>query len=233
MLFNEIDKFGIIIPRDRYTYNSSMWKFNNPHINIKKKYGNLRLTISSKIIQRHNSFGYISYDDLFKYSEIIYNSTGYNIALDEILNAQLYWLDIKRDIANTTGYSNREVISVLREMLYKNTTKYETPSFDKDKGYENSILLKSTCKTVKDSFTVYDKIAEIIGNRFKEQEYYNNFSKDFLEENTNILRFERRLQSSRDVKKAFHFEGLKKVTLIDIFNSNTDVVAEKVHKIFR
>ena len=38
--------------------------------------------------------------------------------------------------------------------------------------------------------------------------------------------------SQDDIKKAFKLENLKVVTLSDIFNSDVDVVSEKVQKIF-
>lgn len=226
-----IDKYGIILPKGTFTkfkqeYNS------NSHINLYWSHCQLHLTITSKAVTIPDTLNYITIEDIKKHSELIFNSTGYYIPFEILISSQLFWLDMKTDVKNTTGYSNKEVISVLREKAYKNTTKNETPSFDKNKGFENSLLVTSTSKTVKDSFCVYEKILEINNTRFKYPDYYKNFSKEFLNNNTNILRFERRLQSSKDIKNAFELKHLKAVTLEDIFNSDVDVVSNKVQKLF-
>ncbi len=231
MYKNQIDKYGIILQKNSFKKLSKAFK-QNPHINTYWSYGHLHVTVTSKTVPIPDKLNFITVEDLQKHQDIIFNSTGYYIPFEVIMSSQLFWLDIKKDVVNTTGYSNKDVISVLREKSYKNTTKTETPSFDKNKGFENSVLITSTCKKVKDSICVYEKISEIINTRRNYSDYYKNFSDEFLVRNANILRFERRLQSSKDIKKAFKLEHQEIVTLSDIFNSNADVVNEKVQKLF-
>ncbi len=231
MTKNEIDKFGVIIPRDDFKRISGNYKYNK-HLHIKHSYGNLYLTISSKLVTKPDIIPSITPYNIEKYCNEIFNSSGYVISFNTLLNSPLYWLDMKTDCINDTGYSNKDVISILREKTYKNTTKNETPSFGKDKGFETSLLIKSTCKTVKDSLSIYDKIQEIKDTRWLYPDFYSNFSKEFLIKNSNILRFERRLQSSKDIKKAFNLKHLKAVSLIDIFNSNIDVVEQRVQQLY-
>ncbi len=231
MYKNQIDKYGIILQKNSFKKLSNEFK-QNPHINTYWSYGHLHVTVTSKTVPIPDKLNFITVEDLQKHQDIIFNSTGYYIPFEVIMSSQLFWLDIKKDVVNATGYSNKDVISVLREKSYKNTTKTETPSFDKNKGFENSVLITSTCKKVKDSICVYEKISEIISTRRSYPDYYKNFSDEFLVRNANILRFERRLQSSKDIKKAFKLEHQEIVTLSDIFNSNADVVNEKVQKLF-
>ena len=90
------------------------------------------------------------------------------------------------------------------------------------------MLIKSKTKSSNDSMVIYCKIKEIRQNKWNDSDYYANFSEDWLLENENILRFERRLQKSEDIKKAFKLNHLKKVTLLDVFDSDVDVVKEYV-----
>lgn len=231
MIKNEIDKYGIILPKGSFNRITNNYN-HNPHIKLYWEYGQLHLTVTSKAIPIRNTLNHITIEDVKKHSDIILNATGYQIPSEVIMTSPLFWLDIKKDVMNTTGYSNKNVYSVLRERAYKNTTRYETPSFDKQHGFENSILISSSSKTVNDSLIVYNKIDEIRATRWHYPNYYKNFDEGFLFENRNILRFERRLQKSRNIKKAFRLEHLTNITLEDIYNSDVDVVTEKVQKIF-
>jgi hypothetical protein len=137
---------------------------------------------------------------------------------------------MKVDTINDTSLSNNEIISVLRENTYINTTKNETPSFDKNKGFETSLLVKSSTKTVHDSICVYAKYVEMNATKNIYPEYYNNFSEDSFIKISKTLRFERRLQSKKDIIKAFDLGT--KVTLTDIFNSSKNVVADKIQNFY-
>ena len=225
-----IDKYGIILETGSFDYIKKP-KLYNPHISYEWKFGNLNISVSSKVVQEYNKLGCISPNNIEQHPELIFEATGYKFTLETLLNANLFWLDMKTDLENTTGYSNKEVISVLREKSYTSTSRNETPSYDKDKGFENSILIKSTSMKVNDSICEYDKIKEIRSNKHRFTDYYNNFSETYLDKNNKILRFERRLQSTKDIKKAFKI-CKRNITLLDIFNSDVDVVAEKVRKIF-
>jgi len=230
MFRNQIDKIGIRVKKNQCK------KFRitsyNPHVYLKEYYDEVLITASSKCVLEYNKLPSITFSNVDKYAEIISQSTGYDLSAEVLLNLPLYWLDMKIDCANTTGFSNTKIISILREKSYKSTNKNETPSYEKNKGYKNSLLIKSTCKTVKESFCVYDKIAEIKANKWKDNKYYNNFSEDFLSEHYNLLRFERRMQSAKDIKKAFNLPNNKIVTLVDIFSSNQNVVSDKINELF-
>lgn len=226
-----IDKYGIILPKGSFKRVTNVYN-PNPHIKVYWEHGQLHLTATSKVVVIPDTLNHITIDDINKHSEIILNSTGYDIPFEVIMTSPLFWLDMKTDVENTTGFNNKAVYSVLREKAYQKTTRHETPSFDKKHGFENSLLITSSSKTVNDSLEIYNKVDEIKASCWLYPEYYNNFSEEFLRQNANILRFERRLQKAKDIKKAFHLEEQKNVTLSDIFNSNVDVVAEKVRKLF-
>lgn len=229
MFINEIDKIGIRIQQGNYIYNSYNHNYcNNKHITTKRNFGTLYLTITSKVVKQFNKLGFISSANINDYYEETIKNCSYSFSFETLINSPLYWLDVKKDVCNTTGYSNQDVISVLREKFYLCTTKNETLSFAKDRGFEDSLLIKPTTKSGKDSMVIYCKIKEITQNKWDYPDYYANFSEDWLLENENILRFERRLQRSEDIKKAFKLNQLKKVTLLDIFDSDVDVVKEYV-----
>lgn len=231
MVVEGIDKFGLIITKYDYTYINKKHKY-NPHIFRKKYFGGYKITATSKVAKEYNVLNDISRKNIDAYPEEIVKATGINIPLQILTSSPLYWLDIKADVQNDTGLTEKEVLSVLKEKAYKKTMKNLIIDYDKDNGFESSLVFKSSCKTVKDSLIIYIKIPEIISNRNDDPDYFSNFSEEFLEENANIIRFERRLQSAKDIKKAFHLEHMPFVTLDDIFDSQVNVVAEKVKELF-
>lgn len=77
---------------------------------------------------------------------------------------------------------------------------------------------------------IYPKIEEIYSLRHKDPEYYNRFSAEFKMENANLIRLERRLQNSRNIKKAYGFP--KKTLLLDILTSSRAVVSQRVNELF-
>ena len=172
-------------------------------------------------------------NNIDSFPAIIERATNIQLNTSTLLNSPLYWLDTCTDINNGTGLSTKDFISILRERAYQKTMKNEIiVGFAKDKGFESSLTVKSSCKTVKDSLAIYAKIPEIKSNKYHEPNYYNNFSDDFLINNADLIRFERRLQSAANIKKAYHLEHLSIVTLNDIFNCDKNVVADKVLDIF-
>lgn len=228
----KIDKFGIVLPRESYTFNKGNKKY-NPHIFASYgKYG-CKITVSSRAILEKDELPDISADNIDLYPSIIEQAKNIHIDTNTLLYSPLYWLDICLDVTNDTGLSTKDFISILRERAYQKTMKNEIiVGFDKDKGFECSLTVKSSCKTVKDSLAIYAKIPEIKSNKYHEPNYYNNFSDDFLINNADLVRYERRLQSAAYIKKAYHLEHLPIVTLNDIFNCDKNVVADKVLDIF-
>lgn len=226
-----IDKYGILIPSFNCTKVNNNCKYNQ-HVKLYWDYGQFHLTVTSKLLPKFNTLNSITIEDVKKHSEVIADITGYYIPFEVLMYSPLYWLDMKTDVQNTTGYSNDKIYSVLREKCYKNTTRHEIVTFAKKLGFEHSILITSSSKSVNDSFTIYNKIDEIKTTRYFNQDYYNNFTEAFYEQNANLFRFERRIQKNRNIKKAFHLEELMHITLSDVYNSDVDVVAEKVQKLF-
>ena len=228
----KIDKFGILLPRGSYTYLKGHNEY-NPHIYVSYGKYQAKLTASSRALLVKDELPEISVDNIGFYPSIIEQSKNIKINTDTILTAPLFWIDVCTDVLNTTGLQIQDYISILREKAYQKTLKNEIiVGFDKDKGFECSLTIKSSCKTVKDSLAIYDKINEIKANKYHNPDYYNNFSADFLHKNHNLIRFERRLQSANDIKKAYSLEHLSTVTLKDIFTCNNNVVADKTMEIF-
>ena len=227
-----IDKFGIIIPRGSYTYIREDKEY-NPHIYSRfGKYG-CNLTVSSRAVLEKNKLPKISGNNIDLYTSTIERATNIHVDANTLLNSSLYWLDVCVDVINDTGLDNKDFIGILRERAYQKTSKHEViVGFDKDKGFECSLTIKSSCKTIKDSLAIYSKIPEIKSNMYSQPDYYNNFSPQYMLENAYLIRNERRMQSLSAIKKAYHLEQLSVVTLNDIFACEANVVADKIMDIF-
>ena len=227
-----IDKIGIIVPNGNYTYIRRNKEY-NPHIYSRfGKYG-CNLTVSSRAMLKMNELPKISKNNIGLYTPIIERATNINIDENTLLNSHLYWLDVCTDVINDTGLDNKDFIGILREQAYQKTSKHEViVGFDKEKGFECSLTIKSSCKTIKDSLAIYSKIPEIKSNMYSQPDYYNNFSPQYMLENAYLIRNERRMQSLSAIKKAYHLEQLSVVTLNDIFACEANVVADKIMDIF-
>ena len=116
----EIDKFGILIPHEKYKYSRTN---TTPNKHVFKDFypGGCRITVSSKVVKNYNDFGKIEVDNILYFPFAIKAATGIEISLETLLNSQLYWLDVKVDAHNQTSLNNQEVLSVLREIAYSKT----------------------------------------------------------------------------------------------------------------
>ena len=93
------------------------------------------------------------------------------------------------------------------------------------------MLVKSSNKTTRDSFLIYSKFAEIYANRRRYPEYFNQFDAEFLEKNKYTIRFERRLASFKDMRKALNITESRPVTVQEVLFSRIDLVQEKFNQL--
>lgn len=233
----ELDTIGLLIP---YKIKPNSLCYNNPYINLRsiKRNSSFLLKFGSKLLDQNDSLNGYNISNIEKVVPMLNNhlSLPY-FTLKTLLNSQVYWVDVKVDVNNTTNVSTEDFMSILRDLATTKTNKLElleykkeNSSFIKGIGYNKSLLIKSTCKTVNDSLMIYPKIEEIYSLRHKDPEYYNRFSAEFKMENTNLIRFERRLQNSRNIKKNY---GLpKNPLLLDILTSSRAVVSQRVNELF-
>ncbi len=229
MMINEVDKISGFLSKGTYEYVKPMQEIYNNHATLKfNKYGAL-VTMTSKLYVQRNKLPKISKDNISNYADKIARQKGLITTAETLLNMPIYWLDVKKDVPVT---SPPEMLSYMRELAYQSTSKNEIVSFVKDLGYEQSLLIKSSAKTIKDSLTIYTKTDEMYTHRNKDMDYYNNFSLDFFVKNGNLLRFERRLQNSKAIKKALHWDKNESVRLVDILECPYNIVGEKVKQIF-
>lgn len=227
----ELDKIVVFLDI-KHTADWSKPRKYNKHLEYKTFDNKVKLIFSSKILAKRDDLTGITADNISQIPEIVYKCTPYNVTKEELLSSPVTWLDVKRDILNNTGIKHSDFISILADRASYRTNKDEVITFDKKSGVNDSLVIRSTCKTVYDSFCIYPKIAELRACKRKDPEYFGLFSDDFLFVNANLVRFERRLQNSKTIKKVFGLQHLKAVTLFDIFNSDKDVVAERVEHYF-
>lgn len=233
----ELDTIGLLIP---YKIKPKSLDYNNPYINLCfiKRSSSYLLKFGSKLLNQNDSLQGYNISNIEKVIPVLNKNLSFTyFTLETLLNSQVYWVDVKVDVNNTTNVSTEDFMSILRDLSSTKTNKLElleykreNKSFIKGIGYNKSLLIKSTCKTVNDSLMIYPKIEEIYNLRHKDPEYYNRFSTEFKIKNANLIRFERRLQNSRNIKKAY---GLtKRPLLLDILTSSRAVVSQRVHELF-
>ena len=229
-LINEVDKISGFLDKGTYNYVKPKQGIYNNHATLKFGRRGVWLTMTSKLHTQKNSLHGIAKDNISYYVEELAEQKGIITTNETLLNMPIYWLDVKKDVPVTNP---PEMLSYMRELAYQSTSKNEVISFVKDLGFEQSLLIKSSCKTVKDSLTIYAKTCEMYAHRKDDIEYYNNFSLGFFVKNSNLLRFERRLQDAKAIRKAMHWDKREPVRLIDVLESPYNIVGEKVKQVFK
>ncbi len=229
---NQIDKFTGFLPEGRYTLKGYRY---DKHATVKIGHYcgecGVWVTCSGREVAEYDSLEAIIMDKMPNLVERLAENKGLIVTADTLLDMAVACIDCKIDVAVS---DKPAMLSFLRELAYQNTSKTEVISYYNQLGFENSILIKPSCKTVKDSLLVYSKVDEIIANKTENEDYYNNFSRKFLNDNAHLLRFERRLQKSKWVKRAFHLEDKHGMaTLRDVLESPYNVVGEKVRQVFK
>lgn len=231
MVSNNIDAFVIRV--EEGTYNVDRFipttKYDHVHTWIDRRNRDLRLRVGAKVLMSPDDVGSIlSINDIEHLSPIIKKCTGIEISPQVILNSRLTSVDIKKDVHFNKPLP--QVVSALREICCVSTTKQEILTYYNDVGFDNSLLIKSTCKSVKDSLCIYNKWYEMWLKRNNDCGYYSSLSNELKEKYKNVLRFERRIQWAKALRKALNIQQGEKITLQHIFDYPYDIVGEKVKK---
>ena len=201
------------------------------HITSKiNKKGQLRLSFSGRAVATPVYLGGITLDNIDFLIQEIKRTNKIILAKENLLNARVSRLDVKEDIKCNGILS--DYISLLRELAYVNTEKNEIITFIKPLGDKESLLIKSTQKTIVNSLMVYNKSAELYANRRNDNGYYNSLDSEFLESCVDILRFEHRISGAANLRKVLHLEEKEKVTLKKVFNSKYNLVQQKIEQSF-
>lgn len=179
--------------------------------------------ISGKFMSSRDNLGAINKDNYLKMLEKFDKIFGIKIApYDFLYNSQILALDVKKDI--TVERQLAEYISALNETFLANTRKNQILIFEKDLGIKESLLIKPSTITTKTSLSIYSKYRELIARRHDNPEYFNQFTPDFLESCTKILRFECRFSKFEEIRKAFNLPEDCNIHPNDILYSNVNVV---------
>ena len=232
MAINNIDTF--VIRAEKGTYNAERLiptsKFDHINAWIDRKNGDLRLRVGAKVLKTPDDLGsIISTDDVAKLPPIINAATGVEISTKALINSSLTIADIKKDIEFDEPLPY--VVSALREMASISTSKNEILTYYNDIGYDNSLLIKSTYKTIKDSLCIYNKFNEMYSKRNCDGGYYYSLSDELKKKYKNVLRFERRIQWAKALRKALNVPKGEKVTLQHVLECPYDLVGDKVNSL--
>ena len=226
---NVIDAFEIRVERGSYDARGIIptSKYDHIHAGIDRKTGELKLRVGAKVLMTPNDLGSItSISDMGKLPTLIERCTGVKISTGAMFKSRLTALEVKKDVHFSEPLE--DVLSALREMSSISTNKQEVLTYYNDVGYKNSILIKSTSKSVKDSLCIYNKLYEMWLKRKKDCGYYFSFSHELKENYKNVLRFERKIRWASALRKALKLPEKEKVTLQHVFDSPYNLVGEKV-----
>ena len=176
---NQIDKFTGFLPEGSYV----MKGFNrfDKHATVKRGYcldqHGVWVTCSGREVAEYDSLEAINMDKMQFLVEKLAENKGLIVTAETLLDMTVTCIDCKIDVPVSDKLA---MLSFLRELAYKNTSKQEIITYYNQIGFENSVLVKSSCKTVKDSLLIYSKAEEIIANKKDDLDYYHNFSSQFL-----------------------------------------------------
>ena len=230
--FNEFDKLKIQVKSDVYTNPRKIKSGKALGLSFyTDKVNDLIATFSGKICSSNCDFGGITRKNYNIILEKLCKEYKIIISPLNFLNSTVFAFDVKKDIILDSPSSL--YISAIRESSLLATNKILHIDFLNKLGLEESLLIKSSNKSTRDSFLIYSKFAEIYANRRKYQEYFNQFDTEFLEKNRYTIRLERRLASFKDMRKALHIEETRPVTVLDVLFSRVDLVQEKFNQLIQ
>ena len=229
--FNEFDKLKIQVKSDFYTNPRKIKSGKALGLSFyTDKVNDLIATFSGKICSSNCDFGSITCEnyttllDKLSQNEIIIYPFSF-------LNSTVLSFDVKKDLILNSSTCN--YLSALRESLSVSTRKNLLMDFYNEIGFNESILVKSSNKTTRDSLLIYSKLTEKYANRRKYPEYFKQFDAEFLEKNKYTIRLERRLASFKDMRKALNITESRPVTVKDVLFSRVDLVQEKFNQLIQ
>ncbi len=228
----EVDWVKIWLEENEYCLEKWFTEGRFEHVKVKINCNNqLTIETSGRVVKNPTYLGGITPEnfDMF-YQEI--RKIGIIVSREALLNARITKLDVKRDIHLGINTKLPDYISSLRERAIPNNSRFHTILFNKNGRGVNSLLIKSTTKTVVDSLTVYNKFEEMYANRRKSSKYWDSFDEDFKDSIRDVLRFERRVQGVNRLRKALHLGKKDKVNLKAVFDCKIDILFEKIDQHF-
>lgn len=230
--FNEFDKLKIQIKNELYTNPRKIKKGKSLGLSFYTDQANdLIITISGKICSSNCDFGSVTCTNYNIIIDKLSQKYGIIISTFNFLNSTVFTFDVKKDLI--LDFPSSLYISAIRESSLLSTNKILHIDFLNKLGFEESLLIKSSNKTTRDSFLIYSKFTEIYANRRKYPEYFNQFDSEFLEKNKYTIRLERRLASFKDMRKALNITESRPVTVQEVLFSRIDLVQEKFNQLIQ
>lgn len=224
---NECDKLKFNIPSD---ITGNKWlncKGLGYQVYTTKKSGTT-VTITGKFTASPDNLGSINADNLDDIANKLSSILKIDLSVWTLLSrCQIYLVDVKKDIL-VDGKDCRPYITALREVAQKNTKRTTVTGFkQKTCAYDESLLIRTTTKRKKKSLSIYSKYKELINGRHKDKEYFGLFSEEFLEYSKRLIRFEVRLNSFEEIRKAFGIRKSKRgIVISQLFYTDKKVIAD-------
>lgn len=146
----EVDWVKIWLEENEYCLEKWFTEGRFEHVKVKINCNNqLTIETSGRVVKNPTYLGGITPEnfDMF-YQEI--RKIGIIVSREALLNARITKLDVKRDIHLGINTKLPDYISSLRERAIPNNSRFHTILFNKNGRGVNSLLIKSTTKTVVD-----------------------------------------------------------------------------------
>ncbi len=183
--------------------------------------GFLSIELSGKLFATPNNFGYLTNANSNLISDKIYNLSKIKIHNEYLLTqAPVFRVDVTEDIS--VNDDPKYYISEYRQILKGCTDKLTVYKY-RDMTYITGFsLVPKTLNNFRAS--VYIKGKEI--RKYRNKDYRKNFTKEFLKQTENIIRFECQYRKYKDMRKVFNIRNNKTPTISDILNCKNNVVAD-------
>lgn len=109
---------------------------NNPYINLRsiKRNSSFLLKFGSKLLDQNDSLQGYNISNIEKVIPVLNKNLSFSyFTLETLLNSQVYWVDVKVDVNNTTNVSTEDFMSILRDLATTKTNKLELLEYKKRK----------------------------------------------------------------------------------------------------
>lgn len=202
-----------------------------PHMQWGYEHKKFYIIFSGKIFAKPWFLGGLYEDNIEELQAYIRANINIDIPIDVLLDSRISTVDIKQDMLFPHTSILEFYISRMREMVSPQTRKAEGITFKSSIGFDSSIVIRSTCKSVRDTLSIYIKLNEIYANRQKDCGYYESLDDEFVDSIVrNIIRFERRISDAKHLREWLGLDNGETVCLRKIFECPFNIIQAKVEQ---
>lgn len=132
-----------------------------PYMKWEYEHKKFCITFSGKIFANPWFLGGLHEGNIEELQAYIKENINIDIPIDVLLDSRISSVDIKQDIFFPESSILELNISRMKNMVSPQTRKAEGVTFKSSIGFDSSIVIRSTCKSISDTLTAYIKLNEI------------------------------------------------------------------------